>query len=107
MHQASVQAPRVLRTASFRFAALYLLLFTASAVVLGGAVFWMTHATLTQQLKTRVQSALNHFTEDFATAGPQGLVAHAQEYGRGSGALDYLVQSPQGARLAGEIPAVG
>ncbi len=107
MLQVSVQAPRVLRTASFRFAALYLLLFTASAVVLGGAVFWMTHATLTQQLETRVQSALNHFTEDFATGGPQGLVAHAEEYGRGPGALDYLVQSPQGSRLAGEIPVVG
>jgi signal transduction histidine kinase len=99
--------PRVLRTASFRLAALYLLLFTASAVVLGGAVFWMTHATLTQQLETRVQSALNHFTGDFATGGLPGLVGHAKEYGTGPGALDYLVQSPEGTRLAGEIPAVG
>jgi signal transduction histidine kinase len=102
-----VQATRVLRTASFRLAALYLLLFTASAAVLGAAVFWMTHATLTQQLETRVQSALNHFTEDFATGGLPGLVSHAEEYGRGPGALDYLVQSPQGTRLAGEIPVVG
>ncbi len=105
--QVPVRTPRVLRTASFRFAALYLLLFTASAVVLGAAVFWMTHATLTQQLETRVQSALNHFTEDFATGGLPGLVTHAVEYSRGPGALDYLVQSPQGTRLAGEIPVVG
>jgi len=105
--QVPLRTPRVLRTASFRLAALYLLLFTASAVVLGGAVFWMTHATLTQQLETRVQSALHHFTEDFDTGGLQGLVAHAEEYGRGPGALDYLVQSPQGTRLAGDIPVVG
>ena len=102
-----MRTPRVLRTASFRFAALYLLLFTASAVLLGGAVFWMTHATLTQQLKTRVQNALNHLTDEFETGGLQGLVTHAVEYGRGPGALDFLVQSPQGNRLAGEIPLVG
>ena len=102
-----MRTPRVLRTASFRFAALYLLLFTASAMVLGGAVFWLTRATLHQQVKTRVESALHHFTEDFATNGVQGLVTHAVDFGNGPGALDYLVQSPEGTRLAGEIPVVG
>ncbi len=34
-------------------------------------------------------------------------MSHAEEYGRGPGSLDYLVQSPQGAGLAGEIPVVG
>jgi signal transduction histidine kinase len=102
-----LRAPRVLRTASFRFAALYLLLFIASAAVLGGAVFWMIGETLSQQLETRVQSALHHFAEDFKTSGVQGLVTHAAQYGRGMGALDYLVQSPEGTRLAGELPVVG
>ena len=102
-----LHTPRVLRTASFRFAALYLMLFTASALVLGGVVFWMTHAMLTQQLKTRVENALDHLSDEFATGGLPDLVAHAVEYGRGPGALAFLVQSPQGARLAGEIPVVG
>jgi signal transduction histidine kinase len=105
--QVPLRTPRVLRTASFRFAALYLLLFTASAVLLGGVVFWMTHETLSQQAKTRVQNALTHLTDEFQTGGQQGLVAHAVEYGRGPGALDFLVQSPQGSRLAGEIPVIG
>jgi signal transduction histidine kinase len=102
-----LRAPRVLRTASFRLAALYLLLFTASAAVLGGAVFWMTHRTLTQQLETRVQNALTHLAAEYQTGGLQSLVSRAVEFGRGPGALDYLVQAPQGTRLAGEIPAVG
>jgi signal transduction histidine kinase len=102
-----LRAPRVLRTASFRFAALYLLLFTASAVMLGGVVFWMTHATLTQQFKSRVMNAANHLTDEYAAAGLPGLVARVVEFGRGPGALDYLVQSRQGTRLAGEIPMVG
>jgi signal transduction histidine kinase len=100
-------APRVLRTASFRLAALYLLLFTASAGVLGGVVYWVTGAVLTQQLETRVESALHHFAEDFASGGAQALVTHASQYGRGMGALDYLVQAPDGTRLAGELPTVG
>ncbi|HEY1932821.1 MAG TPA: HAMP domain-containing sensor histidine kinase [Acetobacteraceae bacterium] len=84
-----------------------MLLFTASTMMLAGAVFWMTDTWLTQQLETRVQSALQHFTEDFPSRGPQGLVEHVAEYGRGPGALEYLVQSPQGIRLAGDIPTVG
>jgi signal transduction histidine kinase len=102
-----VRAPRVLRTASFRLAALYLLLFTASAVVLGGVVYWVTGAVLTQQLETRVQSALNHFAEDFPSGGAPALVTHAAQYGRGMGSLDYLVQAPDGTLLAGELPTVG
>lgn len=105
--QVPLPAPRVLRTASFRLAALYLLLFTASAMVLGGVVYWVTGAVLTQQLETRVQSALHHFAEDFPNGGAQALVTHASQYGRGMGALDYLVQAADGTRLAGELPAVG
>ncbi len=96
-----------LRTASFRLAALYLLLFTASAVLIGAVVFWMIGATLSQQLETPVPSALAGFAEDSKTGGVQALVAHAAQYGRGMGALDYLVQAPDGTRLAGELPTVG
>jgi signal transduction histidine kinase len=102
-----LQTPRILRTTSFRLAALYLLLFTASAIVLGAVVFWVTQATLTQQLEARVLSAIVHFADDFAKGGEHGLVVHAEDYGRGPGALDYLVQSPDGKRLAGHLPMVG
>ncbi|HTW72109.1 MAG TPA: ATP-binding protein [Acetobacteraceae bacterium] len=98
---------RLLRTASFRLAALYLLLFTASAAALGGAVFWMTHESLLQQLESRVHVALDHFAEADQKGGAAGLIAHVQKYSRGAGALDYLVESPDGVRLAGQLPVVG
>ena len=101
-----LRPPRLLRTASFRLAALYLLLFTASAATLGGAVFWMSHESLMQQLQSRVRFAVDHLVEDDETDGAAGLVRHVQIYSRGAGALDYLVQSPQGVRLVGQIPAV-
>jgi signal transduction histidine kinase len=102
-----LRAPRILRTASFRLAALYLLLFTASAVLLGGVVYWKTQDTLKEQSQARVENALRHFVEVYNDHGLPGLVARAVEYGRGQGALDYLVQSPEGRRLAGQLPMVG
>jgi signal transduction histidine kinase len=102
-----LRPPRLLRTASFRLAALYLLLFTASAAALGGAVFWMTHESLMQQLQSRVHLALDHFADAAQQGGAAGLVRHVRTYSRGAGALDYLVQSPDGVRLAGQLPTVG
>lgn len=102
-----LRPPRLFRTASFRLAALYLLLFTASAAALGGAVFWMTHESIMQQLQSRIRYAMDHLVEADRSDGIAGLIRHVQFYARGAGALDYLVQSPQGARLAGQIPAVG
>ncbi|MBV8615250.1 MAG: two-component sensor histidine kinase, partial [Acetobacteraceae bacterium] len=49
-----MRLPRLLRTTSFRLAALYLLLFTASAVVLGAVVFWTTRAALDGQARARI-----------------------------------------------------
>jgi signal transduction histidine kinase len=102
-----MRLPRLLRTASFRFATLYLLLFTASAVVLGAVVFWTTRAALKQQLAARIETEARYLAEEYRTAGLARLVADATVRGRGSGALDYLVQGRDGVPLAGEIGAVG
>ncbi len=103
----NVALPRLMRTASFRLAALYLLLFTASAVVLGAVVFWTTGAALEQQLKARVEAEVALLTADYRANGLPRLIADVAARGGGSGALDYLVQGPDGGRRAGEIRAVG
>jgi signal transduction histidine kinase len=82
-------------------------LFTASAVVLGAAVFWKIRETLHLELQERVQSAVRNLSDDFTHRGVHAVMEEASQHGRGSGALDYLVQSPDGKRLAGEIPVVG
>ena len=102
-----MRVPRLLRTASFRFAALYLLLFTASAVMLGAVVFWITRAALEQQLAARVETEVRTLAEEYRTAGLARLIVDVTVRGRGSGALDYLVQDADGARLAGEVDPVG
>ncbi len=67
----------------------------------------MTHESLMQQLQSRVLLALDHFAIADQQGGAAGLVRHVQTYSRGAGALEYLVQSPDGVRLAGQLPTVG
>ncbi len=99
--------PRLLRTASFRLAALYLMLFTASALVLGAVVFWTTRAALEQQLRAGIVAEVASLTADYRAGGLPRLLADIEARGRGSAALDYLVQDRDGRRVGGEIPAIG
>lgn len=95
--------PRLLQTASFRLAILYLMLFTISAVVLGTVVFWTTNAALQQQLRSRVQAEAASLSADYRVNGLARLLADVDARGRGSAALDYLVQDAEGRHLGGEI----
>ena len=99
--------PRLFRTASFRFAALYVALFAASALVLGAAVFLAARAALEGQMTARVEAETAFLRDEFAAGGTERLLAAVRSRGRGASALDYLVQGPDGAHLAGEMPASG
>ena len=61
--------PRLLRVASFRFAALYVALFTASAFVLGVAVFVESRSALQQQMAARIETESAFLREEFHTDG--------------------------------------
>jgi hypothetical protein len=47
--------PRLLRAASFRFAAFYVAVFAGSALVLGVAVFFEARLALQQQMTARIE----------------------------------------------------
>jgi len=100
----TVVLPRLLRAASFRFAALYVAVFVASALVLGAAVFQATRSALEQQMAARFETEAAFLREEFRTGGLDHLLAIVQLRGRGANALDYLVQDRNGVLLAGEMP---
>jgi signal transduction histidine kinase len=102
-----VRLPRVLRTASFRLAALYVLLFGGSVVVLGAVVLLNTRAALERQMKAQIQAELAALLGVYRTGGLERLEAEVSERGRGNRALDYLVQASDGRRLAGDLPSPG
>src|SRR4051812_18221899 len=99
--------PRLLRTTSFRLAALYLLLFTASSLVLGGAVFWIMRTALDGQARARIEAEIASLRDEYQAGGLDRLITLVDARGRGAGALDYLVQDREGRRLAGEIAPIG
>ena len=97
--------PRLLRVASFRFAALYVALFAGSALVLGVAVFLEARSALQQQMVARVETEAGFLMQEFRAEGLAHLLNVVRLRGRGARALDYLVQDRAGAHLAGEMPA--
>lgn len=96
---------RLLRTASFGFAALYVLLFAISTCILGVMVFVVARTSLEQQLAVEVQADSTFLQGEYRRAGLHHLQALIDARGREPYAPDYLLQGPDGASLAGEIPA--
>ena len=94
---------RLFRTASFRFAALYVLLFVVSAGILGIAVFLTARSSMEQQLTANVQSDAAFLEAEYAHGGLDHLQALITTLQREPDAPDYLLQAGDGHRLAGEI----
>ena len=97
----------MLRTASFRLATLYVVIFALSAMVLGGAVFVAARSALQQQVTANIGVEAAFLREEFRAGGLDRLLSVVRTRGRGASALDYLVQDARGTRLLGEMPAIG
>jgi len=94
----------VLRTASFRLAALYVAVFTISACMLGAAVFLAARSALQEQMTVRINAEVAFLRGEFTAGGLDQLLAVIRSRGRGITALDYLVQDVAGVHLVGEMP---
>jgi signal transduction histidine kinase len=103
-----VRPPRVLRTATFRLAALYVLLFATSVAVLGVVVYLVTAAALERRLDARIAGEMAVLKSTFQTGGLARLEAEVRTHQqtRPAGPLDYLVLGAGGAPLAGDLPIV-
>ena len=97
---------RLLRTASFRLTALYVAIFAVSAALLGATVFLTARSALEQQMTARIETDMAYLEGQFRDVGLDRLVAMVVARGRGPVALDYLLQSPSGEHLAGEMSSV-
>ena len=99
---------RVFRTATFRLAALYVLLFAASVAVLGTTVYLVTAAALERRQDARIAGEMTALKAAFQAGGLARLEAEvrAHQRNRPAGPLDYLVIGATGARLLGDLPIV-
>ena len=98
--------PRLLRVASFRFAALYVAVFAVAVLVLGVIVFIEARSVLQQQITARIDNEVRLLTKEYRIYGLPRLIEAIGERGRGATALEYLLENPGGAHLAGNMPAM-
>jgi hypothetical protein len=91
--------PRLLRVASFRFAALYVIVFAGSVLVLGVAVFLKAGSALQEQMTARIETEAAFLREEFQADGLAHLIDVVRARGQGASALDYLLQDQSGAHL--------
>jgi signal transduction histidine kinase len=83
------------------------LLFVASAFVLGTVVFIVARQAMLRQMTVRIDAEVALLKTEYRQKGLAGLIAIVESRERGVAALDYLVQASDSHRLAGAIPSIG
>ena len=95
---------RLFRTTSFRLTAIYLLLFTASALALGAFVYVSVRREILADFDERIVEESDALQQIFAHQGRERLAATLDARGAG-GALAYSLEDQDGKTLAGELKA--
>ena len=100
---------RLLRTASFRLAALYLALFTASALALGAFVYASVRREILTDFDERIIEETEALKSEFAGGGRERLAGIIEARGSGGAGFSYGLVGPDGRPIAGELrpPSVG
>ena len=93
----------MLRSTSLRLAAFYTAAFALSVVVLGAITLLTTRATLKEQFDARIGSEAAALAQEFRTEGLSGVAQAVAERDRTPGALDYGLDGPDGAPIAGRL----
>jgi signal transduction histidine kinase len=96
---------RLLRTASFRLAVLYLVLFTASAVALGAFVYISVQREILTDFDERIVEETDALKSDFAAGGRERLTGIIEARGSGGAGFFYGLVGPDGGPIAGDLRA--
>ncbi len=101
----SVALPRILRTSSFHLTLLYAGLFSASALILFGVIYWATNVYMANSLDAAVDSDITELEDAFQARGDAALAALVEERVRQMpyGPMYYLLQDPLGKVVAGNL----
>lgn len=103
-----VVLPRLCRTSSFRLTLLYAALFSASAMVLFGVIYWSASFYMTGQLDAAIDSDVAELQEGYRVGGTREVATLIEQRVKDmpAGPVFYLLENPGGALLAGNLPAL-
>lgn len=91
------------RSTSLRLAALYTAVFALSVVVLGAITLLSTRQALSAQFDARIRAESAALVQEYRSEGLQGVVDAVHERDGTPGSLDFGLQGPTGAPLAGRL----
>lgn len=94
---------KLLRTSTFRFAAVYLLLFAVSCGAILGYVYWNTAVLLERQIDEIIEAEVTGLNEQYRVRGLDGLQRTVAERSNQSKDGLYLFSNLFGRRLAGNM----
>lgn len=95
-----------MRTASFKLAALYALIFGVSVVALAAVVYVISTAALDRETRARIVANATELHHEYSAGGLPQMLSAIRERQRGHlvGGLVYTVYGPHGKRLLGALP---
>ena len=94
---------KLIRTTAFRLTLVYLFLFALFAASLLGYFAWNTRRLITEQITTTVNAETSTISDIFGRRGLRGLVATIENRALRPGANLYLVTTPAGQAIAGNV----
>ena len=94
---------KLIRTTAFRLTLVYLFLFALFAASLLGYFAWNTRRMITEQISTTVNAETGEVTEIYQRRGLRGLVFTIENRALRPGANLYLVTTPAGLAIAGNV----
>jgi signal transduction histidine kinase len=98
--------PNLFRTTAFKLTAIYLVIFTLFAGFVLGYVAWNAKRLLDDQIRSTIDAEIQGLAEQQRLGGIRRLVNIIERRSRGPGASLYLVATPIGERLVGNIEAL-
>jgi signal transduction histidine kinase len=102
----SAAVGKLVRTTAFKLLAAYLAIFLAFAFSTLGYVAWSARRLLDDQFISTIDAEIAGLAEQYSLGGLRRLVAIVERRSRAPGASLYLVTTPQGERVAGNVGAL-
>lgn len=98
--------PTLFRTTAFKLTSAYLVIFALFAAFVLGYVAWNAQRLLTDQIRSTIDAEIQGLAEQQRQGGIRRLVNIIERRSRGPGASLYLVTTPVGERIAGNVEAI-
>jgi signal transduction histidine kinase len=98
---------KLIRTTAFRLTLVYLFLFALFAASLLGYFAWNTRRLINEQIAITVNAETSEISDVFGRRGLRGLVFTIENRALRPGANLYLVTTPAGQAIAGNVRSLG